>query len=124
MLTHKPIVLYTWWCWHIYKGEVVGVETDQLREDLEVISVTGLYIAEVQSIKRGFGRCLLVSDVASLAPDPRVTLDRTQVRSLGSSGSSSTGYSKPRRGMGLDPVTPPMLRTCLTIVYGLIKPDK
>ena len=32
MLTHIHIVVYTWWCWHIYKGEVVGVDVDQLGE--------------------------------------------------------------------------------------------
>ena len=32
MLTHIHIVVYTWWCWHIYKGEVVGVDVDQLWE--------------------------------------------------------------------------------------------
>jgi hypothetical protein len=21
MLTHLYMVVYTWWCWHIYKGE-------------------------------------------------------------------------------------------------------
>ena len=25
----------TWWCWHICKGELVGVETDQVREEKE-----------------------------------------------------------------------------------------
>ena len=29
MLTHIHMVVYTWRCWHICKGEVVGVETDQ-----------------------------------------------------------------------------------------------
>ena len=24
------MVLFTWWCWHIYKGEGVGVSVDQL----------------------------------------------------------------------------------------------
>ena len=33
MLTHMQLVVYTWWCWHIYKGEEVGVETDQLGEE-------------------------------------------------------------------------------------------
>jgi hypothetical protein len=26
MLTHIHMVVYTWWCWHICKGEEVGVE--------------------------------------------------------------------------------------------------
>ena len=33
MLTHLHLVVYTWWCWHICKGEVVGVELDQLGEE-------------------------------------------------------------------------------------------
>ena len=32
MLTHMHKVVYTWWCWHICKGEGVGVDLDQLRE--------------------------------------------------------------------------------------------
>ena len=30
---HKMVI--TWWCWHICKGEVVGVETDQVGEEKE-----------------------------------------------------------------------------------------
>ena len=33
-LTHIYIRVYTWWCWHIYKGEV-GVDVDQLGEEME-----------------------------------------------------------------------------------------
>ena len=40
MLTHVHKVLYTWWCWHICKGEEVGVGTDQLKEEMEARSVT------------------------------------------------------------------------------------
>ena len=29
-------MVYTWWCWHICKGKVVRVETDQLGEETEV----------------------------------------------------------------------------------------
>ena len=36
MLTHLYLVVYTWWCWHIFKGEVVGVELDQLGEERKV----------------------------------------------------------------------------------------
>jgi hypothetical protein len=32
--------VYTWWCWHIYKGEEVGVETDQLNEETGAGQVT------------------------------------------------------------------------------------
>jgi hypothetical protein len=35
MLTHIHMVVYTWWCWHICKGEVVRVEMDQLSEETE-----------------------------------------------------------------------------------------
>ena len=33
MLTHIYMVVYSWWCWHIYKGEEVGVDVDQLGEE-------------------------------------------------------------------------------------------
>ena len=32
MLTHMHMVLFTWCCWHICKGEGVGVDVDQLGE--------------------------------------------------------------------------------------------
>ena len=35
MLTHIHMVVYTWWCWHIYKGEEVGVDVDQLGDETE-----------------------------------------------------------------------------------------
>ena len=35
MLTHLHMVVYTWWCWHICKGEGVGVDFDQLGEERE-----------------------------------------------------------------------------------------
>ena len=28
MLTHIHIVVYTWWCWYICKGEEVGDENE------------------------------------------------------------------------------------------------
>ena len=34
-LTHIHMVVYTWWCWHIYKGDEVGVDVDQLDEEME-----------------------------------------------------------------------------------------
>ena len=34
MLTRIHVVVYTWWYWHICKGEV-GVEVDQLGEEIE-----------------------------------------------------------------------------------------
>ena len=33
MLTDMHMVVYTWWCWHICKGEGVGVDVDQLGEE-------------------------------------------------------------------------------------------
>ena len=35
MLTHIHMVVYTWWCWHIYKGDEVGVDVDQLDDETE-----------------------------------------------------------------------------------------
>ena len=35
MLTHIHIVVYTWWCWHIYKGDEVRVDVDQLDDKTE-----------------------------------------------------------------------------------------
>ena len=32
MLTHMHMVLFTWWCWHMCKGERVGVDVDQYWE--------------------------------------------------------------------------------------------
>ena len=34
-LTHMHKMVITWWCWHICKSEVVGVETDQVGEEKE-----------------------------------------------------------------------------------------
>ena len=36
-LTHVHKVLFTWRCWHICKGEEVGVETNQLGEEKVVL---------------------------------------------------------------------------------------
>ena len=36
MLTHIHIAVYTWWCWHISKGDEVGVDVDQLGDGMEV----------------------------------------------------------------------------------------
>ena len=36
MLTHIHMVVYTWWCWYIYKGDEVGVDVDQLSVGMEV----------------------------------------------------------------------------------------
>ena len=40
-ITHIHMVVYTWWCWHICKGEGVGVEMDQLGEETEANQDTG-----------------------------------------------------------------------------------
>ena len=29
------MVVYIWWCWHIYKGDEVGVDVDQLGDETE-----------------------------------------------------------------------------------------
>jgi hypothetical protein len=39
MLTHLHMMVYTWWCWHIYKGEGVEVELDQLGEEKRLFDV-------------------------------------------------------------------------------------
>ena len=39
ILTHIHMVVYTWWCWHICKGDVVGVEIDQLGDEKEELRV-------------------------------------------------------------------------------------
>ena len=36
MLTHKHMVMNSWWCWHICKGGGVGVDVDQLSEERKV----------------------------------------------------------------------------------------
>ena len=38
-LTHIHMVVYNWWCWHIYKGDGVGVDVDQLGEETEMRKV-------------------------------------------------------------------------------------
>jgi hypothetical protein len=40
MLSHMHMMVYTWWCWYIYKGEEVGVKTNQLGEETEARQVT------------------------------------------------------------------------------------
>ena len=40
ILTHLHLAVYTWWRWHICKGEVVGVELDQLGEEKKVFRCT------------------------------------------------------------------------------------
>ena len=55
MLTHIHIVVYTWWCWHIYKGEEVGVDVDQLGEGMEARvqnSTGGVYARRVRIVRR------------------------------------------------------------------------
>ena len=39
MLTHIHMMVYTWWCWHIYKRDEVGVDVDQLGEETEARKV-------------------------------------------------------------------------------------
>jgi hypothetical protein len=34
MLTHMHMVMYTWWCWHIYEGGGVCVVERGLRSSL------------------------------------------------------------------------------------------
>ena len=46
------MVVYTWWCWHIYKGEVVGVEVDQLGEEEALLSITELWSRSDRTLRR------------------------------------------------------------------------
>ena len=39
MLTHIHIAVYTWWCWHISKGDEVGVDMDELSDGTEARKV-------------------------------------------------------------------------------------
>ena len=39
MLTHIHMMVYTWWCWHIYKGDGVGVDVEQFSEEMELTKV-------------------------------------------------------------------------------------
>ena len=40
MLTHIHMVVYIWWCWHIYKGDEVGVDVNQLGDEIEARRVS------------------------------------------------------------------------------------
>ena len=40
MLTHIHMVVYAWWCWHIYKGDEVRVDVDQLGDEIEARRVS------------------------------------------------------------------------------------
>ena len=42
-LTHIHMVVYTWWYWHICKGEEVRVVVNQLREEKKVFWCTPNY---------------------------------------------------------------------------------
>ena len=54
MLTHIHMVVYTWWCWHIYKGDEVRVDVDQLGNGTEVRRVRnstgGVSVHRVQTV--------------------------------------------------------------------------
>ena len=45
MLTHLHIVVYTWWCWHIYKGgRVPRVETGVGSSDSALLRKLSVYL--------------------------------------------------------------------------------
>ena len=56
MLTHIHMVVYSWWCWHIYKGDEVGVDVDQLDDETEARRVRnstgGVSARRVRTIRR------------------------------------------------------------------------
>ena len=57
MLTYIHIVVYTWWCWHIYKGDKVGVDVDQLGNETKARRVRN-FIGEVSTRRvRTVQRC-------------------------------------------------------------------
>jgi hypothetical protein len=47
MLTHMHMMEYTWWYWHICKGEVVGVELDQLGEERKVFRCAPNHVMDI-----------------------------------------------------------------------------
>ena len=56
MLTHIHIVVYTWWCWHIYEGDEVGVDMDQLGDETKARRVRnstgGVFAHRVRTVRR------------------------------------------------------------------------
>ena len=56
MLTHIHTVVYTWWCWHICKGDEVGVDVDQLGDGMVVRrvrnSTNGVSARRVRTVRR------------------------------------------------------------------------
>ena len=55
MLTRIHMVVYTWWCWHIFKGEEVGVDVDQLSEGTKARvqnSTSGASTRRVRTVRR------------------------------------------------------------------------
>ena len=58
-LTHIHIVVYTWWCWHIYKGDEFRVDVDQLGDETEARRVrnsTGALYRKRQGLTEWTGR--------------------------------------------------------------------
>ena len=56
MLTNIYMVVYIWWCWHIYKGDKVGVDVDQLGDGIEARKVrnstSGVSARRVRTVRR------------------------------------------------------------------------
>ena len=56
MLTHIHTVVFTWWRWHIYKGDEVGVDMDQLGDEMEARRVRnstgGVSVHRVRTVRR------------------------------------------------------------------------
>ena len=50
------MVVYTWWCWHIYKGDEVRVDVDQLGDETEAKrvrnSTDGVSARRVRTVQR------------------------------------------------------------------------
>ena len=43
MLTHIHMMVYTWWCWHICKGEEVGDEKELVALVAELPDKSGIW---------------------------------------------------------------------------------
>ena len=56
MLIHIYMVVYTCWYWHIYKGDEVGVDVDQLGDETEARRVRnstgGVSACRVRTVRR------------------------------------------------------------------------
>ena len=73
MLTHIHMVVYTWWCCHIYKGDEIRVDVDQLDDGTEVRRVRnttgGVSARRVRIVQRCHQRPIQKRLVPESGPD-------------------------------------------------------